>query len=468
MATTIKFGTDGWRAIIADDFTLENLKRVADATAHWIGTLENPKNRVVVGYDCRFGGELFAQTTARVLAFHKIEVIISKGFVSTPMISFAAKQKNTDCGVIITASHNPPSYNGYKLKGSYGGPSLPEHIAKVEGLIQDTFMHTLESFEFYEKSGLIKTEDFETEYVNHALKSFDIEGIRRSNITIAYDAMYGAGQNAVERLLPMASTLHSEFNPSFKGTAPEPIAKNLKPFINFIQNKRDIDFAFATDGDADRIGIFDGEGNFIDSHHIILLLIMYLHKHKGLGGKVVTSFSCTGKIKKLCELYGLQHITTKIGFKYICGYMVEDDVLVGGEESGGIAVKNHIPERDGVWIALTIMEFMMATGKKLKDLIADLYAEVGSFAVERYDLHITEEIKQTIVTKCKENSYSSFGKYQVVSIEYLDGYKFYLDTGSWVMIRPSGTEPVLRVYAESPNLDECVNILEATKAAILH
>jgi len=228
-----------------------------------------------------------------------------------------------------------------------------------------------------------------------------------------------------------------------------------------------IDFAFATDGDADRIGIFDGDGNFIDSHHIILLLIQYLHKHKGMGGKVVTSFSCTGKIKKLCSKYGLEHITTKIGFKYICGYMVEEDVLVGGEESGGIAVKNHIPERDGVWIALTIIEFMMATGKKLKDLIADLYAEVGSFAVERYDLHITEEQKQNIIASCKANAYSNFGKYTVESSEDLDGFKFYLNTGAWVMIRPSGTEPVLRVYAETENHAECISVLDATKATIL-
>jgi phosphomannomutase len=229
----------------------------------------------------------------------------------------------------------------------------------------------------------------------------------------------------------------------------------------------DIDSGLATDGDADRVGLYNSTGKFIDSHHIILLLIHYLHKHKGLSGKVVNSFSCTGKIKKLCDLYGLEQQTTKIGFKYICDIMVNEDVLIGGEESGGIAIKGHIPERDGVWIGLVIWEFMAKTGKSLDELIEEVYALVGSFAVERYDLHINEALKQSIVQKCKDNAYSSFGQYSVERVEDIDGFKFHLGDDQWVMIRPSGTEPVLRVYSEAATSENAFAILDATKATIL-
>jgi phosphomannomutase len=223
----------------------------------------------------------------------------------------------------------------------------------------------------------------------------------------------------------------------------------------------------ATDGDADRIGWFDEKGNFIDSHHLILLLIEYLTTFKGYSGKVVKSFSVSDKVQKLCDLKGLEAITTKIGFKYICEYMVTDDVLIGAEESGGIAIKGHIPERDGVWMGLVLMEYMAKTGKSVSELIQDMYAKVGSFAVERYDLHLTNELKESIIAKCKSRSYTQFGDYQVVGVEDIDGYKFRLSNGSWVMIRPSGTEPVLRVYSESTDSAAAFAILDATKASIL-
>jgi phosphomannomutase len=223
----------------------------------------------------------------------------------------------------------------------------------------------------------------------------------------------------------------------------------------------------ATDGDADRIGFFDENGKFVDSHHLILLLIEYLTEFKGFSGKVVKSFSVSDKVQKLCKLKGLESITTKIGFKYICEYMVTDDVLIGAEESGGIAIKGHIPERDGVWMGLVLMEYMAKTGKSVSQLIQDVYAKVGSFAVERYDLHINNELKLSIIENCKSGAYEKFGTYNVTKIEDVDGFKFHLDNGSWVMIRPSGTEPVLRVYSESDSSAAAFAILDATKAAIL-
>jgi phosphomannomutase len=235
-----------------------------------------------------------------------------------------------------------------------------------------------------------------------------------------------------------------------------------------LKENENLTIGLATDGDADRIGFFDENGRFVDSHHLILLLIEYLVDHKNMSGKVVKSFSVSDKVGKLCELKGLETITTKIGFKYICEYMVEDDVLIGAEESGGIAIKGHIPERDGVWMGLVLMEYAAKTGKTISQLIEEVYAKVGKFAVERYDLHINNDLKLSIVDNCKQNKYDSFGEYEVERVEDTDGFKFHLGNETWVMIRPSGTEPVLRVYAEATDSDAAFAILEATKAAILN
>ncbi|MBT8326934.1 MAG: phosphoglucomutase/phosphomannomutase family protein, partial [Bacteroidia bacterium] len=281
-----------------------------------------------------------------------------------------------------------------------------------------------------------------------------------------YDAMYGAGQNVIRRLLPDAFLMHADNNPSFMGQAPEPIARNLQPFANEIK-KNGLASGLATDGDADRIGLFDENGDFVDSHHIILLLIRYLVEFKGVRGNVYTSFSCTSKIKNLCEHYGIVHHVTKIGFKYICKEMIENESLLGGEESGGIAVSTHIPERDGIWMGLILWEYMAKTGKTLSELIQEVYEITGSFAMDRYDLHVPEDQKWAIIEKCKNAQYSSFGTYNITGNETVDGYKFLLQNDTWVMIRPSGTEPLLRVYAQAANQNDVIAILDATKNTIL-
>jgi len=262
--------------------------------------------------------------------------------------------------------------------------------------------------------------------------------------------------------------LHCDYNPSFMGQAPEPIHKNLLEFSELIKNNDSIQCGLATDGDADRIGLYNSTGEFVDSHHIILLTIHYLAKYKGLKGKVVTGFSSTPKIKEMCDHYGLEHVEVPIGFKHIAGLMSDpsEDILLGGEESGGIALKTHIPERDGIWMGLTIWEFMAKTGKTLEDLIAEVYEIVGPFAFERNDLHIDEDLKEDIVQKCKNAEFNMFGKYQVDHIETMDGFKYFFDESRWLMIRPSGTEPVLRTYAEAPTLEEVRVILDACKLTI--
>ena len=398
---------------------------------------------------------------------HGIKVNLAIGFVSTPMVSLGVVKTKSDLGIVITASHNPPSYNGYKLKSNFGGPSGPATIDEVEALIPDAPSVKLPSLWDMEAKGLLKVVDLEKMYIQHVRKNFDLTTIKGSGVKVAYDAMFGAGQRAMKAILPRAIFLHSEYNPGMEGQAPEPIHRNLHLLAQTIAKNPKIGLGIATDGDADRIGMYDEDGNFVDSHHILLLLLLYLHKYKGMSGKVVITFSVTDKMRAMAKIFILPCEVTKIGFKYIADIMTKEDVLVGGEESGGLAVKGHIPERDGIWIGLMILEFMASTGKSLKQLIQEVYDIVGSFASDRDDLHLTEEQKVSIVEKCKSKAYTQFGSYKVESIEDVDGWKFNLGNDEWVMMRASGTEPVLRVYAQSADLAGARAILEATKATIL-
>ncbi len=463
----IKFGTDGWRAIIAKDFTVENVARVTEGTAAWLNkNFKNPS--VVVGHDCRFAGELFADTVTKVFIANGIKVYLAKDYVSTPMVSLGTVTYKADLGVIITASHNPPSYNGYKLKANYGGPLTPDKVQEVEDIIPEKSKTDLDkvSLKDAEAKGLLVYKNLEDLYVQQVEKSFDIAAIKNSGIRFAYDSMYGAGKRVMMRLFPEIVHLHNDDNPGFHGQAPEPIHKNLLEFSNLIKSRGDIDCGLCTDGDADRIGLYDGKGNFVDSHHIILLLIHYLAKYKGEKGKVCTAFSTTVKIKNMCAHYNLPLEVVKIGFKYICGIMVTEDVLVGGEESGGIAIKGHIPERDGIWMGLVIWEFMAKTKKSLNELIKEVYDITGEFWFERNDMHIEESQKQQIIQNCNNNVYKEFGKYKVIRVEDLDGHKFFFDENHWIMLRASGTEPVLRIYAEGVTKEEAFDMLEEVKKVL--
>jgi len=463
---SIKFGTDGWRAIIAADYTVDNVRRVSEATALWLK--KTGGNQVVIGYDCRFGGLLFANTTASVLGAYGIKVLMSPDFASTPMVSLGVAKTNSHLGVVITASHNPPEYNGYKLKSHFGGPLSPAQVSEVEALVPELCSLTVfPSIEALKEAGLFEYVNLEEMYLDHVKNSFDLKGIKEANVGVAYDAMYGAGQRALPLILPDSFKLHCDFNPSFKGQAPEPIHKNLLALSSYISGNQHIQLGIATDGDADRIGLYDESGRFVDSHHILLLLLLYLGKYKGLKGNVIITFSVTDKMKRLAQILDLPIEITPIGFKYIADIMTQKDVLVGGEESGGLAVKGHIPERDGIWIGLMILEFMSKSGKSLKQLIQEVYDLVGSFWCDRDDLHITEAQKQEVINHCNNKSYTQFGEFKIGETVQMDGTKFLLGNDRWVMIRPSGTEPVLRVYAQAENEQMVRTILDATKKAIL-
>ena len=463
----IKFGTDGWRAIIAKDFTVANVSRVAYATAEWtIKNFNNPS--IVIGHDCRFGGELFVETAVKVFVSKGIKVYLAKTFISTPMISLGVKKLKASIGVVITASHNPPEYNGYKLKGYFGGPLSTEKVEEIESLIpsEDKIYLNQINIENQIENGNIKEVDLEKMYIERVQSSFDLKAIRNSGLNFAYDAMYGAGQNVMKKLFPQMTFLHCDFNPSFLGQAPEPIDRNLQDFSHLIKERKNIAAGLATDGDADRIGLYNSKGEFVDSHHIILLLLLYLHKYKKMTGKVVVAASTTPRVTKLAELWGLDHDTVKVGFKYIASQMINEDVLIGGEESGGIAIKGHIPERDGIWMGLVLFEYMAKSGKTLDELVLEVYDLVGEFKYCRDDLHISEELKNSIVNKCNKDKFTSFGEYKVESIDKTDGFKFILTDSQWLMIRPSGTEPVLRCYAESETLAGARAILNACKSTI--
>ncbi len=462
----IKFGTDGWRAIIAKEYTVQNVARVAKGQADWLlKKYENPV--VVIGHDCRFGGKLFAETAAGVLCDNGIKVLLAKGFVSTPMVSFGVLHLSAHQGVVITASHNPPDYNGYKLKGAHGGPSSPADIAAVEALIPDTVQIAAKKLADWEAEDLLQYVDLEKMYLDYLGEKFDFNQLNQAPYKLAYDAMYGAGQNVIREALPAAVLLHCENNPSFRGTAPEPLHKNLSELSALMATTPELKVGLATDGDADRIGLYDEDGHFVDAHHIILLLIHYLFKYKGMTGKVVVAFSTTDRIRKMCAAYGLEVEVTPIGFKYISEKMVMEDVLVGGEESGGIAVKGHIPERDGIYDGLVLYEFMINSGKTLKQLIAEVYDVVGSFVYEREDMHIEESEKQRIINAAADGAYKAFGNYKVQRTETIDGIKYHLDNGGWIMLRASGTEPLLRIYVEGNNREETMDMLAAVKQTIL-
>lgn len=451
----IKFGTDGWRAVIADGYTYANLKTVARATAAWVAKQTDGDGSVVVAHDTRFQGGAFAQFVARVFASAGVRVRLASGFATTPAASWATAEYGATAGIVVTASHNPPEYNGFKIKGHFGGPATPAMIAEVEAELANVKgRFTVREYDDLVAEGLIETFDLQAAYVGLLRKRIDVEAIKEATVKVAYDAMYGAGQGVVTELLGKHRVVevHHELNPGMHGQAPEPIERNLDELLRTVVDKS-CAVGLATDGDADRIGLVDEEGQFVDSHSILALLVKYLHEEKGLRGDVVKTFSTTDMLAKMGKAYGLTVETTPIGFKYIGPKIIEGDVLVGGEESGGMAVKGHIPERDGLFIGLTVVEMMVKRERTLSGLVRELADEFGPHYQSRSDLHTTEERKRAVLEELETTGLQEIDGRPVVKTETLDGYKYRLEDG-WLMFRPSGTEPVLRVYSEAETQED--------------
>ncbi|MCX6134679.1 MAG: phosphoglucomutase/phosphomannomutase family protein [Ignavibacteriales bacterium] len=459
--TEIKFGTDGWRGLIAADFTFDNVAKVALATANYFKRHKRIKNGIVIGYDSRFLSKEFAQTTATILADRGIKVIISDKISSTPMVSLLTVKLKAAGGVVITASHNPARYNGFKIKGDFGGPAHPEMIEKVEKELKKVIKSKVVSKKTYAElveKGTIKEMDFTSVYVEDLKTKLDLPLIASSGIKIAYDAMYGAGQGVFSQLVPVRAELRSSYNPSFGGGHPEPIAQNLKDLASTVVMKG-CDIGIATDGDADRVGALDENGAFVDSHRIFAILLKYLVTEKHRTGEIAKSLSVSQMINKMCLKYGLKLHETPVGFKHLCRLMTERNILIAAEESGGLGLKAHLPERDGIYVGLLLAEVMAARKLKLSELVEELMLEFGWHYYNRIDAHMTEKQKQKTLAGYKKGVKSLAGML-VRKVETGDGYKLFFD-GGWVLVRASGTEPLIRFYAEADSVYRVDSLLKA-------
>ncbi len=458
---TIKFGTDGWRAVISENFTFHNLRLVAQAIADFVREIEPDSPAVVVGFDTRFLSDRYAMEVARVMAGNGIHAWLARGDAPTPAVSYAVVHKQATAGVMITASHNPPRYNGVKLKAAYGGSASPAQNKRIEALLDRNLEAArgpnLMALEQALDSGLVVKFDPNWAYYEHLSALVNLDIISGGELRIVADGMYSAGRGVLGEILTRTRShvenIRAEMNPGFGGIHPEPIARYLGLLMSTIQAGH-WDIGLATDGDADRIGAVDAQGAFVDPHRIFSLILRYLIEGRGWRGKVVRSVSTTRMIDRIAARHDLPLVETPVGFNHIADHMLAGGVLMGGEESGGMSIQGHIPEGDGILMGLLLLEVMANAGKPLHELTDDLLAEYGPAEYARTDLKIKRPVqKSELVERLHREAPTAIGGVTVDNIQTLDGIKYYLQDGSWLLIRPSGTEPVLRVYAEAPDGD---------------
>ena len=457
----IKFGTDGWRAVISEEFTFDNVRRVAQAIAHFFQETANGSHDpvAVVGFDTRFLSDRYAIEVARVLSGNGITVHLAQGDAPTPAVSFSVKHLRADGGVMITASHNAPRYNGVKLKAAYGGSASTEECRRVEVFTETMHELNMMDFEAAQTRGLIQRFDATPAYLTHLDTLLDRSIVAARPGQVIVDSMYGAGRGYIARWLDgtgwQASEIRNDMNPGFGGIHPEPIRKNLDATVSAILNSNGPGgqgraFAVVTDGDADRIGAVDETGEFIDPHRIFALALRYLVEKRGWRGSVVKTVSTTLMLDRICRKYDLALHETPVGFNYIADRMMTEDVLIGGEESGGISIKGHIPEGDGILFGALLIEMVAWYGAPLHELVADLQSTYGPAHYARRDLRLKRPVaKKEMTAKLTAGAPVSIAGTPVREVSTLDGVKYLLADDSWLLIRPSGTEPLLRVYAES-------------------
>jgi phosphomannomutase len=463
----IKFGTDGWRGIIADDFTFDNVRRVAGAIASYVLKHEDARLAVIVGYDTRFASPRAARVVAEVLAGAGIPVKLANDYTPTPAISFAVKSLGAAGGVVITSSHNPYNWNGVKFKAKFGGSATPAIIKAIEDELHADSMPQ-------GQKAAVEEVDLKPAYVAAVCRFADLNLIAKARFKFAIDAMYGSGRGILGKIFSDQNIQHlairQELNPLFPGINPEPI----EPHIALLQQtvvKEGCHAGLATDGDADRIGAVTEDGNFVDSHKCFAVLARWLLERKKWPGDVVRAFNTTRMLDRIAARYGRRLHECAIGFKYIADLMMDHEIAVGGEESGGIGYSRFLPERDGILNSLLLANVMAEEGKPLGQLVADLQREYGPHYYGRRDLHIPDSIKQQAIHRARSEATKRLGQYSVLKKEDLDGIKFFLDAPTdgngaeaWVLFRASGTEPLLRIYAEaaSPGLVE--EILQSATA----
>ncbi|OGS17736.1 MAG: hypothetical protein A2219_03010 [Elusimicrobia bacterium RIFOXYA2_FULL_50_26] len=444
----IHFGTDGWRAVIAEGFTFDNVKKVAVALATLLTKKSNHAPRIVIGYDTRFHSEAFARTAAQAAAASGCNVTLSKTVVSTPAVSAATVSLGADAGIVISASHNPPHFNGFKIK-THQGASAPEEITReVERLISSGVVPAT-------RAGMITVKDIAPLYFDRLKKAVDIPLIKRSRLTVVIDPLYGAAMGYINSLLKNGKcklvNIHDKADPLFGGLHPEPIEENLPELITAVKQNC-ASAGLATDGDGDRIGVVDDKGRYLSPHRVFPLLLYYLCKYKKMSGKVVQTISLGYVSERIARDFGITFEEVPIGFKYIASRILNEKILIGGEESGGYGYGNFLPERDGVLNSLFLMELLASTGSSLSAMLGEIEKKYGTSAFLRTDFVNPGIEKDDFVALIKKHAPSRIAGLKVKNIKDYDGVEFVLEDDSWLLLRPSGTEPIIRVYCESPGI----------------
>jgi phosphomannomutase len=467
----IKFGTDGWRGVIADDFTFANVRTAAEAVAAYVHAKEDPAKGLCIGYDTRFGSKAFARACAEVVAGTGISVLLADRITPTPALSFGVRGRKVAGGIMITSSHNPAQWNGVKYKAWYGGSGKPSIIAEIESFLGTAVAKA-------STPAPITEVNFLPEYLA-AIENFaDLGLIAKSGMKFAVDSMYGAGGTIISEIFTRIGVEHvqirSEANPLFPGINPEPIEPHIRALGEAVV-EHGCQAGLCTDGDADRIGATDEHGNFVDPHKIFSVLLSWVLKRKGWPGAVTRAFNTTKMLDRIAAKYGRELIEHGIGFKYVCDLMLEREIVMGGEESGGIGFQRHMPERDGLLNALLLANVMAEEGKTLGQLVADLQAEYGEHHYGRIDLHIPDAIKNGAIARAKalKTGDVGFAGMKILRQETLDGVKFYLDNPeaatksnaaeTWILLRASGTEPLMRIYTESTSPENVKKLLESAR-----
>jgi len=468
----ISFGTSGWRGIFGEDFTFDNVRVVTQAIADHLRAKGTAAKGVVVGHDSRFMGEKFARETARVLAGSGIKSFLCDRDTPTPVIAFEILRRQAAAGINFTASHNPPEYNGLKFSPETGGPALPETTRDIEeranamlGEICFKEMPLDQAF----RAGLVEEIDPREAYFEQVRGLIDFAAIAASGMTIAVNPLYGTGRGYLDRLLKEAGvkilSLNDHRDPYFGGLPPEPAKSHIGDFIAMIRKNPEIRLGLATDGDADRYGIVDGDGTFIEPNYILALLVDYLVRKKGKSGAVARSVATSHLVDAVAAHHGLEVLETPVGFKFIGDYISQDRILIGGEESAGLTVRGHVPDKDGILACLLVAEMAAVEGKPLIALLDDLYRRVGEFHTRRENIRLSPELEDAYAGKLATPPAELAGK-RVAKVITIEGAKFIFDDGTWVLFRKSGTEPVVRVYAEGRSAAELDRLFKAADAFI--
>jgi alpha-D-glucose phosphate-specific phosphoglucomutase len=469
MPQEIKFGTDGWRGIIADDFTFENVRRVAGAIASYVLKHEEAQRSVIVGYDTRFASPAAARIVAEVIASAGIPVRLANDYTPTPAVSYAVKHQGAAGGVMVTSSHNPWNWNGVKFKGSFGGSATPAIMKKIE---EELALGAAPKA----NKALVEEVDLKKNYIAAVCQFADMDLIAKTKFKFAVDAMYGSGRGVLSGIFAERGVqfvaIREELNPLFPGINPEPIEPHIKMLEETVLREK-CDAGLATDGDADRIGAVAEDGSFVDAHKIFAVLLRWLLERKKWPGDVVRAFNTTRMLDRIAAKYGRRLHETPIGFKYVADLMMTHQILIGGEESGGIGYSRFLPERDGVLNCLLLANVMAEEGKPLGQLVADLQREFGPHYYGRLDLHIPEDLKQNAIRRARAESTKILGRYRVLKKDQLDGVKLFLDAPAngngaeaWVLFRASGTEPLMRLYTEASSPDLVKELLVAGESFV--